>query len=171
MTLVLDQLRQWQGEGGPAEWQASWERALELLGPVWPTTTLSWDGVVHADGGAALATAFYILACENGIPPSRVTRDQVGSLIAREHGETDASIAPRWEARLRALGHDLEDAANPVAVTWRRLRRDNSPSDDMPERMWEAVHIEDSSAYRWGPAYLEGLRRVLAPLYADQLQF
>ncbi|MFJ2202399.1 hypothetical protein [Streptomyces violaceusniger] len=168
-TLVLNQLRQWKDEDGPEQWQAAWDRALELLEPLWPTKTLSWDGVILADGGAALATALYLIAREQNIGPADVHRAQVRALIDRAPGETDSVILPRWENRLRALGHDLEDPADPVAARWRQLRKDHSPPDDLPGHVREAV-LEDHSAHRWGRGFLEGLRRVLAPVYEDRLQ-
>ncbi|GAA3163746.1 hypothetical protein [Streptomyces ramulosus] len=166
MMLVIEQLRTWQSEdrGGPAAWEAAWERALELLSPVW-TTEKVWPASPLADGGAALATALYIVAREQDIAPSEVSRNQVGDLIDRQ-GETDLAIPPRWEARLRALGHDLDDVDDPVSLRWWALRKDNSPPEDAPDALYD-----HGAEYRWGPAFLEGLRAVLAPIYEDRLQF
>lgn len=167
MTLVLEQLRTWQNEGGagPAAWQAAWDHALELLGPLWPSEEM-WSATPLADGGAALATAFYIVSCEQGIAPAEVSRSQVRELIDNR-GETDHEIPPRWEARLRALGHNLEAPEDPVSARWRELRKDNSPPDSAPD----AVFFDHGSEYRWGPGFIEGLRVVLAPIYETKLQF
>ncbi|WP_405393463.1 hypothetical protein OG596_38095 (plasmid) [Streptomyces sp. NBC_01102] len=43
--------------------------------------------------------------------------------------------------------------------------------DDLPFHVWEALAVDDHSGHRWGPGFLEGLRRVLAPMYEDRLQF
>ncbi|MFF4534118.1 hypothetical protein ACFY1P_33215 [Streptomyces sp. NPDC001407] len=165
MTLILDQLREWQGTDGPAEWQAAWDRARALLHPIWEGRDMTWDGVILADGGAALATALYIIARETNANPSQITRDQVEELKQRQPGETDGDIPPRWESRLRALGHDLDDTADPVVVRWRALRVDNSPPIDAPDAVYE------DSTHRWGPAFLEGIRYTLAPIWRDRLQF
>ncbi|WP_158698078.1 hypothetical protein [Streptomyces sp. PVA_94-07] len=166
--LVLEQLRQWQSEDSdaPAGWRAAWERALDLLGPAWPTEEMRPGTEVLADGGAALTMALYIVSREQGIAPADVSRAQVGDLIDRQ-GETDTEIPPRWESRLRALGHDPEAPGDPVSARWRDLRKDNSPPDSAPD----AVHVDHGSEYRWGPGFLEGLRSVLAPLYETRLQF
>ncbi|MYZ34339.1 MULTISPECIES: hypothetical protein [unclassified Streptomyces] len=168
-TLVLDQLRQWQDEdrGGPEQWHAAWERTLQLLGPVWPDTTMSWDGVIHADGGAALTTALYIIAQDRGIAPADVHRIHVDELFTRAPGEHDLDLRRRWDARLRAHGHDLDDPTDPVTARWLQLRVDNSP----PDNASDTVHIDNGTDHRWGPGFIEGLHCVLAPRYKDRLQF
>ncbi|MFF2411462.1 hypothetical protein [Streptomyces sp. NPDC058092] len=123
-----------------------------------------WSGTTLADGGAALATALYIVAREENVTPADVHRAQVGELINR-HGEAEGEILLSWEARLRALGHDLDAPGDPVSVRWRKLRGDNSP----PGSTSDAVHIDHGAEHRWGP--LEGLRSVLAPVYENRLQF
>lgn len=167
MTLVIEQLRQWQAQDGPHQWQAAWQRAVELLSPLWPEVTMVGEGPVLADGGAALATAFYLLASEQGIAPAEVSRPQVRALIDRAPGQTDSALLGRWEERLRALGHDLDDAGDPVTVRWQQLRTDNSP----PEDASDSLHVEHGSEYRCGPGALEGLRHVLAPIYEEHLRF
>ncbi|MFI5774704.1 hypothetical protein ACIA74_40855 [Streptomyces sp. NPDC051658] len=95
--MLLDQLRQWQNEdsGGPAQWQPAWERALELLSPVWPNEEMWW-GTALADGGGALATALYIVAREQNIAPAGVHRAQVSELIDH-HSENESEILLSWE--------------------------------------------------------------------------
>ncbi|MFJ1847102.1 hypothetical protein [Streptomyces sp. NPDC088146] len=166
MTLILSQLREWQGEDGPAEWQAAWARALDLLGPLCQGREMVWDGPVLADGGAALAVAIYIIARESSIAPEQVHRAQIRSLIEQPPGTASTAVRARWETRLSALGHDLNDGADPVAVMWRHLRADNCPPAD-DAFSW----IDDPGPRRWGPGYLEGLRLVLAPIHEDRLQF
>lgn len=110
-----------------------------------------WPGTVLAEGGAALTMALYIVSREQYIAPADVSRAQVGDLIDRQ-GETDTEIPPRWESRLRALGHDPEAPGDPVSARWRDLRKDNSPPDSAPD----AVHFDHGSEYRWGPASSRG---------------
>ncbi|AUA08021.1 MULTISPECIES: hypothetical protein [Streptomyces] len=47
-----------------------------------------------------------------------------------------------------------------------QLRKDNSPDDAT-----DSVRFEHGSEYRWDPSFLEGLRRVLAPIHEERLQF
>ncbi|MEU3402934.1 hypothetical protein ABZ766_03130 [Streptomyces sp. NPDC006670] len=169
MTMLEERSRRWQGTGGPEEWQAAWDRAREILGRVWPDGFFAYDRDPDrgelADGAAGLATLLYILARETGAHPRDITRGQVEDLVMRREGETDPDVVRRWEAQLIRLGHDLDDAHDPVAARWRILRTDNSPSDDAPD--WVA---EDASR-RWGIGALEGIRYVLSPSLRDRLDF
>ncbi|MFI0742720.1 hypothetical protein ACH4PU_32260 [Streptomyces sp. NPDC021100] len=167
MTRTLAQLQEWQGAGGPAQWQAAWTRAIALLRPVLEVGEGPYSGGdgEWADGGAALATALYILAREHDITVDQVTRAQVEELLRRRAGESDTGVAARWEAHIRALGHDLGDRDDPVSVRWQALAIDNSPSEEgyLPEDVYA------DSTHRWGPAAVEGLNRVLAPAWREYL--
>lgn len=165
MALVLEQLREWQDDTGPESWLAAWDRALELLAPLWPDRDMTWDGPVVADGGAALAMALYLIAGEAATAPELVTRAQVEHLARRRDGENDHAVGARWERRLRALGHDLADNDDPVSARWRVLCVDHSPPESAPH----GVHMD--STHRWGPAFLEGIRYVLAPVWSHRLRF
>ncbi|MFF2080637.1 hypothetical protein ACFVXG_38465 [Kitasatospora sp. NPDC058162] len=158
MTLLLDILeeRRNEAEAGPPGWQPAWDRALDLLAPHLQGWTMTIDGPILADGAAALALALYLLSTGQG--PAAVTRGQVEGLLDR-CGGTDYDIAPRWEEMLRAAGHDPEDRADPVSACWRQLRVDNSPPKFASEEN------DFDSFRRWGPAFIEGLHRALAPRF------
>ncbi|MGF0173186.1 hypothetical protein ACQF36_22595 [Streptomyces sp. Marseille-Q5077] len=147
---VLDQLHEWQQEGGPAEWQAAWTRTLELVQPAF-NQYLMREGI-FADGAAALTLALYILAREENIAPADVLSSQIRELAETRTRETPHDVVRRWEERLRALGRDPEDPGDPVAATWRRLRTDHTPPP--------AARSPLSS--RRGPALTDGLERVLS---------
>jgi hypothetical protein len=169
MTLVVDVLRQQQrfnSAVGPPRWAAAWDRTLDLLTELWPRETAHGLGAVQVDGGAALATALYLIAVEQDIEPAGVTRVQVEALLHLAPGETVSDTVAAWERRLRAIGHDPDDPADPVAACWRDLRVDNSPDESLSD----AVHIDHGSEYRWGPGVVEGLRGVLAPMYKARLR-
>ncbi|MFJ4972702.1 hypothetical protein [Streptomyces sp. NPDC088755] len=157
MTILEERSRQWQGRGGPAQWAAAWERTRDLLSPCWTDDRLppanSVEGQIYADGAAGLATALYLVARERGIPVADVHRADVDELVSRKEAETTPEIPRRWEARLRQLGHDLDDTADPVIARWHVLRTDRP----------EPRHDEDYSITRQGPGLLEGLGYVLAP--------
>ena len=158
-TLILDQLRQWQGEGGPTAWRASWDRTLDLVGPLWGGLTLVYDGVVLADGAASLTTVLYLAAHEHGVQPGQVTRQQVEEL--RRRPDTAATTTKdRLETLLLGAGHDPHDPIDPVSVTWQRIWTDPSPPDNAPDWVWE----EDS--IRVGPVFYESIDYVLAPRWA-----
>lgn len=169
MTMLDERSRRWQGAGGPAEWQAAWDRAREILGPVWPDGSFAYerdpDGGELADGAAGLATLLYILARETGTNPRNIDRGQIEDLVERRQGETDPDVVRRWEAQLVRLGHDLDDADDPVATRWRILRTDNSASDEAPD--W----VDEDAMRRWGIGALEGIRYVLSPSLRDRLDF
>lgn len=113
--------------------------------------------------------ALYLIAEEHQVHPGEVRRDQVGALLpvdpASHFGMTSRSAFPMWEERLRALGHDLDAGADAVSVSWRVLRRDNSPG----EGACDEVYFD--SLHRWDRGFVEGLRAVLAPCYAHALAF
>jgi len=46
----------------------------------------------------------------------------VRELADARPGEQTVDIAQRWEARLQALVHDLDDTSDPVATAWCHLR-------------------------------------------------
>ncbi|WP_411574819.1 hypothetical protein [Streptomyces fradiae] len=157
MTQIAELSRQWQGEGGPELWDAAWDRARELIatrsqcfGPVRQT---EWELGHAADQIGGLATALYILALEQRVEPAAVTRRSVEDLLRRRDGEDDLGIARRWEAHLENLGHDVDDATDPVAARWRVLRTVNDPNEDL---YWDDANV------RRGPGLLEGLRYVLS---------
>ncbi|MFJ2781583.1 hypothetical protein [Kitasatospora sp. NPDC087315] len=165
-TMLEERSRLWQGEGGPQVWRAAWDRARDLLAPAWPDTFFRFDCDPErgplADGAAGLATALYLIAAETGTAPADVHRDQVDELARPLPAETVPEIPLRWEARLRALGHDLGSVTDPVVVRWRILRTDNSPQQNGPDFLGDGPDADDS-LHRWGPGVVEGLRYVLSP--------
>lgn len=152
LPLVMDQLREWQGEGGPTEWQAAWGRTLQLVGPQWVDERTQGLGTLLLDGGAALTTALYLVAREQSIPVADVHRPAVAELVERRHGR-ELDIPTRWESRLQGLGHDLDSSDDPVSRRWRLLRIVHDPP--------EHDGAEDSTA-RCGPGVVEGMRSVLS---------
>ncbi|GGP40528.1 hypothetical protein [Streptomyces abikoensis] len=159
MPLILDQLREWQDEGGPAAWQASWERTIELVGPLWEGRGTNVDGVLLAEGAAALTIALYVIAKTEGISPAQVTRAQVEELRG-DPGSRFSKGGEEWERRLRAAGHDPDDSDDPVAIQWQRLRVDHRPPDGAPDEVWADTFT------RWGPGFIQGLDRALAPMWS-----
>ncbi|MER6914010.1 hypothetical protein ABT354_20245 [Streptomyces sp. NPDC000594] len=162
MTTIIEQVQRWKAEGGPDVWQAAWERVIDLGRVPWDGKDMVLDAPVAADGAAALATLLYITASEEGIHPRDVTHDQV----IRFREASTAGTAPGfgeeqayWERRLTALGHDLEDPTDPVAVMWRRITIDYRPPRDALDEAWE------DSFTRWGPGFSSGLRKVFTPPY------
>ncbi|MDO0936548.1 hypothetical protein QQY66_34375 [Streptomyces sp. DG2A-72] len=145
---VLDQLHEWQQEDGPAVWQAAWARTLELVQPAF-TRYLMCEGVL-ADGAAALTIALYVIAREEDIAPADVLSPQIRELAETRPGETPYDVVPRWEERLRALGHD-PDQDGPVARLWRRLRTDHTSPPGATSALFS----------RRGPALTDGLECVL----------
>lgn len=156
---AVDRLREWQAEGGPQLWQDAWSRILAMADRFMAGNIVS-DGS-STDGCAALTLAVYLLARETGTGADEVTMEDihslaapvvpVGSLAARA-GSDDALKDPdfprRWGERLRALGHDLDSADDPVAALWRHLSADR-PTDILGEHR--------------APALAVGLRTLLDP--------
>ncbi|MEU8542956.1 hypothetical protein AB0C52_23720 [Streptomyces sp. NPDC048717] len=163
MTTILEQLDRWReaAEAGPALWQEAWDRTIELGQDPWAGKQMMLDTPVLAEGAAALTTIFYILADEHGVRPRDVTRAQVDAYCetAAAGGATTAQQQVRWEERLTALGHDLNDPADPVAAIWRRITISHGPRPGAPDEVWE------DSLTRWGPGFTAGLRKVFAPAY------
>jgi hypothetical protein len=129
MTAIEEQLRVWQGEGGPGEWTRAWDRTRELISSRAARFDERDSDNTQQDGITALAVALYITAREQGIEPAAVPRHAVETLAARQPGETDSAVVRRWEAHLENLGHDLEDASDPVSARWRRLSVDHDPGE------------------------------------------
>lgn len=146
---VLDELQGWRDLGGPAVWRAAWGRTLELLRPRWGG--VEYDPLL-VDGGAALTVGLYIVACEQEISPAEVRRIDVENLNRPASAE---GLAAHWRQRLQRIGHDLEDADDPVSVCWRELARDCSP----PHRS-EGLEVEPG--LRWGPAIGTALPGILS---------
>lgn len=91
---------------------------------------------------------------------SVATRSKVLLAKSTKTGMILPAALPLREARLHALGHDLDAGTNPVSVSWRQLRRDNSP----PETACDDIHLD--STHRWGYGFIEGLDVVLVPRYS-----
>lgn len=166
MTMLLEVLRgqRPQAADGPRRHRQAWDGMLELVSPIWSSEEMWGRGSCLPDGGAALAMALYLIAEEHQVHPGEVHRTQVEALLpvepASQFGMTSGSAFPMWEERLRALGHDLDAGTDLVSVSWRVLRRDNSPDE---------VYFD--SLHRWDRGFIEGLRAVLAPRYAHALAF
>ncbi|GGZ92841.1 hypothetical protein [Streptomyces bluensis] len=152
-VLVRDQLHAWRDEGGPEEWQAAWDRTLQLVEVRLGGYTMGQDGL-FAEAAAALTTAIYIEAMTNSLPPSEVTAEQVIELAAL-HLDT-REVPALWEARLRDLGHDPEDTADPVARLWQRLRIDHTSEPPLTP-----MHTG-----RFGPAVTDGIRTAIRSNYS-----
>lgn len=177
LTGVLEEKR---AEARPnALYAQSWARAISLVRPAWRAEEAGHHRVPEtlADGAGALALALYLIAAAEHIAPEAVTRAQVEALLPMDTvtGEysgvvvkfASESTLPDWEARLRALGHDVDGDAgsDPVAVHWQALRVDVTPPDETPDRVW------DDATLRVGYRLIGGLEAVLAPRYADDLAF
>ncbi|MFJ9893455.1 hypothetical protein ACIQPR_08985 [Streptomyces sp. NPDC091280] len=115
-NLIIDQLRQWQADGGPETWCAAWTRAIAVTEEIWTGRDITWDGMQLAEGTAALATGIYLIAARDGLGVDEVTRDQVKALAPPRSVMRPWDIVQMWEQRLTELGHDLQDPADPVAV-------------------------------------------------------
>jgi hypothetical protein len=152
-VLVRDQLHAWRDEGGPEAWQASWDRTLELVGVSLGGYVMGQEGR-FAEAAAALTTAFYIEAVTNGVAPAEVSAEQVVELAALHLDPRE--VPALWEARLRDLGHDPENAADPVARLWQRLRIDHTPEPPLTP-----LHTGRS-----GPAVTDGIRTAIRSNYS-----
>lgn len=121
---IIDRTRAWQGVGGPDHWDRAWDRVRDLLAARPSHFGDNDSDQSQEDGTAALATALYIVAMDEGTDPAAVPRRAVESLRARRDGESDLAVLQRWEAHLVNLGHDVEDSSDPVSARWQRLRID-----------------------------------------------
>ncbi|MEU9189872.1 hypothetical protein AB0D14_36125 [Streptomyces sp. NPDC048484] len=148
-VLVREQLHAWRDEGGPGVWQASWDHTLQMVGVSLGGYVMGQEGK-YAEAAAALTTAFYLAAATNGTAPAEVTAQQIIELAAQHLNPRE--VPALWEARLRNLGHDPEDTADPVARLWRRLRIDHTPATEPSH----TVH-----APRSGPAVTDGIRTAI----------
>lgn len=188
-TNLMSMLEERQAEASPnVLYQRSWARAISLVRPAWRAEETSPYPVSSSllDGGGALALALYLIAAAEDIAPETVTRAQVEALLLRERGSAlhlaatsamgeihlreyalPAATVAEWEMRLRALGHDIDGdaSADPVVMHWRDLRQENGPTEDAPDGVW------DDATLRVGPGLIDGLQAVLAPVYADDLDF
>lgn len=153
--LVIDKMRRVSSEDdhGSDLWKAALDRTIELVAPIWDGKEMVWDGPLLAHGGVALAMAIYIVAREQNIPVEQVTREQVESL----YGPWGTRV-PAWEARLRALGVDLDDATDPMIAHWQKLIFDERHPDIDP------IDLHDLGG-REGPLLGEVFGFVLAPMW------
>lgn len=176
----MDVLEEKRTEAGPSPLYAqSWTRAIDLIRrPLRAEETSPYRvSDVLTDGAGALALALYLVAAADSVTPETVTRAQVEALLPREAIPLEfsdgvvtvesRSTLPGWEARLRALGHDIDGDAgsDPVTMHWQTLRTDITPPDDAPDAAW------DDATLRVGYRFISGLRVILAPRYADDLAF
>ncbi|MFE9424224.1 hypothetical protein ACFYNO_14800 [Kitasatospora sp. NPDC006697] len=147
---VLERLQSWQDAGGPPAWQSAWARMLEVAGVRFERYRVG-DGSL-SDGCAALALALYILAGETAADPGDVHVDEVRALLpaADDCALESDGLLERWEAHLRALGHDPDAEGDPVAALWQHLRTDG-PVDVLGDRR--------------APRFAVGLDTVLGPIY------
>jgi len=155
---VLTRLQLWRDEGGPQVWQDAWERTVEVAGRRFENYQVR-DGRL-SNGCAALTLALYLLAREGGIGVEQISQDEVLALMEPKStdatADTAAEAAPRWGARLQALGHDPDADDDPVARMWRHLRTE--------------VHVNSYSDERQ-PALLVGLNAVLSPRSVHNVRF
>ncbi|MFG3000929.1 hypothetical protein [Streptomyces sp. NPDC048340] len=146
--LVVDRLKAWQAEGGPQAWQDAWERTLEMACRHFARYRVT-NGRI-SDGCAGLTLALYLLGSRRDSTVADVRIEDVRGLLAAEGeagGDPDPGGIPDWwEAQLRAIGHDLDAADDPVARLWRHLRTE---------------HIADSLGERLEPALTLGLDTIL----------
>lgn len=113
MTILEDRSQRWQGQGGPPEWAAAWERTRDLLGPRWPDPHFAYehdpDTGELADGAGGLATALYIVARERNVPVADVHRLDVEELVspkaAAQARDPAALGSPAAAARAQPGGH------------------------------------------------------------------
>lgn len=123
---VVDRLRTWQAEGGPQLWQDAWARTVEMAERYFARNRVG-DGKI-VDGCAGVTLAQYLLAGETGCGVDQVTSDDVRGLMrpgeGQEANRDPAPITYWWAERLRALGHDLDTADDPVARLWQHLKAD-----------------------------------------------
>ena len=152
MTTVVDQLRQWQGWGGPDLWDQAWDRAAAVVEGPLNGYSIIIDGVVLAEGAAGLATALYLASAEHGIEPRHVTEEQIQALYGGDLSGDER--AAQWEARLAALGHNLDDTSDPVVRVWRII----SYAHKSPEGNYDDSF--DFSMTRWGRGYTDGMHKL-----------
>jgi hypothetical protein len=152
--MITDQLAIWRAEdeaaGATAAWLAAWDRARDLVSPHTGTLQQPWD----MDGGAALALGLYLLAHQAGTEAADVPLTAVKDL-QRPSGYPGLA---RWEVLLRAVGHDPEDQADPVAGRWRQVATDHTPVKDPGDDIVLDVPRQ------WGLALFQGLGRVMYAL-------
>lgn len=153
--MIMDWLDQWRAAGGPQLWCTAFDRVIAAFRPAWEGRSTAWDGVELAHGAAGVAVGMYLIAAEQTIPVSDVTREQIKDLFGSGWWEQVAV----WQAKLHALGHDPDDEHDPVMARWRDLRRDCSPPNprELSDAAWEDASI------RLGPMLGNAVRAVLAP--------
>ncbi|MFB7906638.1 hypothetical protein ACFC1T_09445 [Kitasatospora sp. NPDC056076] len=159
MTTLEIKSAAWQGAGGPAAWDAAWDRTRMILStrPAWEDGPLDYE-MAHGDGelaaaASALAMAFYLLAAQTNVPVTAIQREQVVQMQGANPSETLTA----WEEQLLRLGHDPQAQDDPVSSRWRVLRVDYDEQRTGPSsEEWDL----DSLASH-GVALVEGLRRVL----------
>ncbi|MEU8543061.1 hypothetical protein AB0C52_24265 [Streptomyces sp. NPDC048717] len=139
---VVERLRTWQAEGGPQLWRDAWARTLEMAQRYFAHNRVGDGSIV--DGCAGVALAQYLLAGEAGCGVDQVTSDDVRGLIRpgeeQEANRDPTPIMHRWAERLRALGHDLDAADDPVARLWQHLKADG-PTGMFDEQQEPALII------------------------------
>ncbi|MFD3662828.1 hypothetical protein ACFWVF_19895 [Streptomyces sp. NPDC058659] len=125
---VVDRLRTWQTEGGPQLWQDAWARTLAMAERYFARNRVG-EGRI-ADGCAGVTLAQYLLAREADCGVEQITADDVRNLtLPSDKQEADQDPAPvmlRFAERLKALGHDLDAADDPVARLWQHLATDRA---------------------------------------------
>lgn len=175
MKTIIEQLEEWKAEGGPALWTAAWDRTIELGRKPWAGKGMNIDGPVLADGAAALTIIFYVTAVTERILPREVTRAHVdafseavasrGEITKAQPGIEDYLLGAEgyWVERLTAVGHDVADQNDPVAVRWQQISIRYKPPHGSPDEVWEDMFT------RWGPGYSSGLLKVFAPAYTITL--
>ncbi|MFE9424226.1 hypothetical protein ACFYNO_14810 [Kitasatospora sp. NPDC006697] len=141
---------------------AAWDRAIDILRPIWPDRDMGWDGPRLAEGAAGLATGIYLVARRDGRDVRDVHRADIESLVGPRPEFGYRRFAADWERQLVEFGHDLNDPADPVTETWRMLARDRTPTPEQSRAIPDAVW-EDSTMMAWGISVEDNLPRVLAP--------
>ncbi|MFE0059950.1 hypothetical protein [Streptomyces sp. NPDC059003] len=137
-------MRDWQAKGGPRLWLEAWEQVIGLVEDPFQARDIANEGVLIAEGAAGLATALYLLAAEQNLPPEQVAWGMADELYGP--GVHAQERTAHWQARLTAAGHGLADTSDPVVAVWRIISRFHHPSDD---------HY-GSTFRRWGPGYIAG---------------
>ncbi|MCY0942407.1 hypothetical protein [Streptomyces antarcticus] len=139
--LVVDRLKTWQAEGGPEALQDAWARTVEMADRHFPRHRVTTGRI--SDGCAGLALALYLLGSNMDTTVADVRLEDVRGLLAPgKAGSTPdpVDVPDRWEAQLRALGHNLDATDDPVARLWRHLRTEHT-ADSLGDRREPALTL------------------------------